>query len=59
MADKPDLGACMHWVKQVCRPYMMAVQGWKECDDFVDLFFKYEEEVDEEGRLYGGVKEGN
>jgi hypothetical protein len=57
--DKPDLGACMHLVKQVYRPYMMAVQGWEECDEFVDFVFKYEEEKDEQGRtLYGGVKDG-
>ena len=57
--DKPDLGACMHWVKQVYKPYMMAVQAWEECDEFVDFVYKYEEEKDEQGRtLYGGVKDG-
>ena len=57
--DKPDLGACMHWVKQLYKPYIMAVQGWEECDEFVDFVYKYEEEKDEQGRtLYGGVKDG-
>ena len=57
--DKPDLGACMHWVKQVYKPYMMAVQGWEEFDKFVDFVYKYEEDKDGQGRtLYGGLKEG-
>eukprot|EP00092_Neocalanus_flemingeri_P102467 GFUD01131067.1.p1 GENE.GFUD01131067.1~~GFUD01131067.1.p1 ORF type:complete len:186 (-),score=72.08 GFUD01131067.1:200-757(-) len=57
--DKPDLGACMHWVKQEYNPPMVAVQGWEECDKFVDYVYKYEEEKDVQGRtMYGGVKEG-
>ena len=48
--DKPDLGTCMHWVKQMYNPYMMAVQGWEECDKFVDFVYKYEEEKDDQGR---------
>ena len=57
--DSPDLGACMHWVKQVYKPYIMAVQGWKEHDEFVDYVFIYEEEKDDEGKtLYGGVQDG-
>ena len=58
--DKPDLGACMHWVKQVYKPHMVAVQGWDECDEFVDFVFKYEAEKDDQGRtVYGGVKDGH
>ena len=59
VADKPDLGACMQWVKQKYKPYVMAVQGWEECDEFVDYVYKYEEDKDAQGRtLYGGLKEG-
>ena len=52
--DSPDLGACMYWIKQVYKPYTMAVQGWMEHDEFVDYVFIYEEEKDDEGKtLYG------
>ena len=59
VADNPDLGACMQWVKQEYKPYIMAVQGWEKCDNFVDYVYKYEEDKDGQGRtLYGGLKEG-
>ena len=57
--EKPDLGACMHWIKEVYKPTVLAVQGWEERDQFVDYVYRYEEETDETGRLlYGGVRNG-
>ena len=57
--EKPDLGACMHLIKQVYKPTILSVQGWEEKDNFVDYVYIYEEEKDETGRvLYGGLRNG-
>ena len=59
LLEKPDLGACIEWMKQDFSPLVMSVQGWEECDNFVDFMFRYEEEKDAKGRtVYGGVIEG-
>lgn len=54
----PCLGSCMHYVKSQFSPYLLSVQGWPEVDSFVDFVFKYEEQLDQKGRIvYGGVSE--
>ena len=54
----PCLGNCMHYVKTKFSPYLLSVQGWPEVDQFVDFVLRYEERLDDKGRVvYGGVKD--
>ena len=60
VAERPDLGWVMKFVKDTYNPVVVAVQCWEEYDTHVDYVWKYPEVKDNGHTVYGGFDaEGN